>query len=131
MNFMDTWNIFQRAVEASHKVWSYFSTVSLAVTGYIVAWDKPRWSWAMYAVVAAAYWLFALGNRKGVVNSQRDIVAASCLVTAHQNSLPHDAVERNFEVSCVPASQVYWFHVICTGAVIAAIAVTWWSRRFA
>lgn len=128
LSFKEAWDIFQKSIEAAHKLWAYFMTVSLATAGYVVGWDKIDWSSKMYLAIAIAYIVFAIGNRKVLRAAQREVMDASALVQQVQQSLPQEAPERILRVSAVNESLTGLFHLTCTIMVVIAIAVTWWDK---
>jgi hypothetical protein len=128
MTFKDAWDIFQKSLDAAHKLWAYFMTISLAVAGYVVGWDKIDWSSKMYFAVALGYFIFAMGNRKVLRAAQGEVVGASALVRQVQDSLAKDAPERKLQLSAVEEDQVSRFHYACTALVVLAIGVTWWDK---
>jgi hypothetical protein len=95
MTFKDAWDVLQKSVESTHKLWAYFATISLAVTGYVVGWDKIDWSGKMYLAVSLGYFLFAFGNRRMLWSAQKEVVGVSELVKAVQLDLPDGAPEKS------------------------------------
>lgn len=131
MNFKESWDIYQKAIDSGHKIWGYFSAVSLAVVGYVVAWDKVAWTWHMFFIVALGYLVFSYANRKVLLVAQAEVIEAgkAVLKVRQQFAATEGSPELELNVTTVSKEQVGLFHSIMTCVVLLAIGVTWWVKH--
>lgn len=73
LSIKEAYDIYQKHSEGTHKLWAYFSAVSLAVLGYTIGTDKNDWTPLTFVVIGLCYFLFAFGNRHILIESQKEV----------------------------------------------------------
>ena len=63
-------DLYMAQYNATDKLWTYFSTVTLAVIGFSIASDKVSKSFLEASIVAIGYFVFCLANFKALRLSQ-------------------------------------------------------------
>jgi hypothetical protein len=71
LSLKDAFDAYFTQRASVHKIWGYFSVVSLALLGYTVGSDKINWSFLTYKFIAVGYAIFSLANCIILVGSQR------------------------------------------------------------
>ena len=125
IDIKQAWDMYQKTIESSHKLWSYFTTVSLAVIGYVIAWEKIDWSLLMYIFVAVGYGLFAWGNYKAVGIAQNEVEASASLFNS---TLPVPAPKPDLINHTFAVNDVKKYYGICCAMVFVVIAYTAYEK---
>lgn len=98
-------------------VWTYFSTVSLAVAGYSVGSDKLKASFSRAAVMCGGYAVFCVGNFQSLSQRQDELAQLAAVVNACKDA---NVRMEPFRTSTIA---IYYFAVVacvCAGVITAA-----------
>lgn len=121
----EAFDVYIKHQEAILQMWSFFSAGTLAVLGFTVGNDKATFTKAATQTVQVGYVIFALGNLAALISSQLDYRAVAKVVgrLAEAQKIPELA-------SLTPLHPAYFavFHLLVTGAVLAAIHYTYERR---
>ncbi|MBJ7310835.1 hypothetical protein ACFOLJ_24020 [Rugamonas sp. CCM 8940] len=73
-------DMYTNQYTGTDKLWTYFSTVTLAVVGFTIASDKISQSFIEALVVAIAYLIFCFGNYRALKLSQEQLIEFAGIV---------------------------------------------------
>lgn len=110
---------------ATDKLWSYFSSVTLAVLGFSVASDKVSKSFVEASVVVAGYVVFCIGNFGALYRAHQQLIEFAAIVSPI-------AQKYNVTLSTLepfPAASVAGFYWAVVVAVCAGILFITWRRN--
>src|SRR5689334_15008338 len=71
----DALDLYQVQYGATDRLWTYFSTVSLALVSYAIGSDRLSKSFIETAVVLATYLVFCIGNHAALSAAQAQLVS--------------------------------------------------------
>ena len=130
LSVTDAYDMYQKHSEGAHKLWAYYSVVSLAVLGYTIGTDKNEWASLTFIVIGLSYFLFAFGNRRLLVESQREVERFALLFNSLASAVPEMSVPgRGFvSVTAVDPKTANLFHWGITVLVLLAILLTWGQK---
>jgi drug/metabolite transporter superfamily protein YnfA len=123
----EAYDIYAQQTESAHKLWTYFSVVSVAVLGYTVGNKDNNWTGPLFLAIGASYLGFALSNLWVLRQTQRECVECAGVLKAVAESSV-ETVKRLGAVKSVPVRKVTCFHVFAQAVVVAAMYLTWTSR---
>jgi drug/metabolite transporter superfamily protein YnfA len=127
LSVKEAYDIYAQQTESAHKLWTYFSVVSVAVLGYTVGNKDNNWSGMLFLAIGASYLGFSLSNLWVLRQTQSECVeCSSVLKKVVEVSSP--LVGQLGNVKSVPVSKVTYFHVFAQAVVVLAIFLTWSSR---
>lgn len=110
---------------ATDKLWSYFSTITLAVLGFSVASDKVSKSFVEATVVVLGYVVFCFGNFGALYLSQSQLIEFAALVqpiaTKYQVALT--------TITPLSLASITWFYWSVVLAVCGGILFITWRRN--
>jgi hypothetical protein len=119
------WDIYSNQYDASDKLWSYFSSVTLAVLGFTIASEKASQSFSRAAIIIFGYLSFCVGNFAALYRSQQRLgeIADYIPNAAAKDGLALELYQP-FDIRMI--SSFYWvvFVVVC-----GAILFVTWRRR--
>jgi hypothetical protein len=122
MSFKDLLDLFQKQYALTNVLWTFFSTVTLALVSTVVASDKIKTSRANTLWILGAYAVFAAGNWVVVSRAHRTAVALADAVNA---AAATSAQTKAIDVVVASVLSVQVFHLGCAlAAIIAALAIT-------
>lgn len=109
---------------ATDKLWSYFSSITLAVLGFSVASDKVSKSFIEATVVVLGYVVFCFGNFSALYLSHSQLIQFTALVQ------PIAAKHQVTLSSLTPLSlaSITWFYWSVVIAVCGGILFITWHR---
>lgn len=111
-------NLFQNQVKAIDSLWAYYSSATLAVLGFTIAYKRAQRSLTETLVIIIGYLVFSVGNLEAIRQAQSTLFALAPLV--NKVGSPFD-----FEVSAFDVKMVTLFHCAVTSAVILSICATY------
>lgn len=110
---------------ATDKLWTYFSSVTLAVLGFTIASDKVSKSFVEAFIVAIGYLVFCFGNFTALHLSQKQLIefAAIARPVAAKYNVTLDTLQP------LPAASIAVFYWAVVTAVCIGILVITWRRH--
>lgn len=123
LSVKDAYDMYNRHTESAHKLWAYYSAVSLAVMGFTFKAGDSKWSVEMFVWISVAYMFFALSNLWVLRMTQKECgVFAGVL---NEVALAQKNEYSKILVTSASVNKVIGFHVFAMMAVVAAIFVSW------
>ena len=118
-------DLYLAQYNATDKLWTYFSTVTLAVLGFSVGSDKVSKSFLEASIVVVGYVVFCFGNYRALSLSQQQLVQFSTLArgVAEKYNVQMSALQP-FSVEA--AAAFYWAVVV---AVCGGVLFITYRRR--
>jgi len=118
-------DLYASQYSATDKLWTYFSSVTLAVLGFTIASDKVGKSLMEAAVVVLGYVVFCIGNFSALHLSHRQLIEFAAIVRPiaerHQVALT--------TLQPLSAEAVAGFYWSVVGAVCVGILLIAWRRH--
>jgi drug/metabolite transporter superfamily protein YnfA len=115
-------DIYLKQRESTHKIWGYFSAVSLAVLGYTVGSDKVNWSSLTYLLIGGGYVIFAIANLFVLHSSQ---VALRSYADGVNSLAGTHTPDKYFSARSMCPCLIALFHIGATAIIVVAIWLTW------
>lgn len=118
-------DLYASQYSATDKLWSYFSSVTLAVLGFSVASDKVSKSFVEATIVVLGYIVFCVGNFSALYLSHRQLIefAAIARPIAQKCQVALPTLEP---LSSLRITSFYWAVVI---SVCGGILFITWRRN--
>ncbi|WP_156373486.1 hypothetical protein [Pseudorhodoferax sp. Leaf267] len=123
LSLKDAYDIYNKHTESAHKLWAYFSAVSLAVLGYTIGKEKVAWPGDMYFVIGLCYVGFAWSNLWILRITQGECVRFASLLNTVAKQV--DGADTTIAVESASVENVSGFHAFAQLVVVASIFLTW------
>ncbi len=123
LGLKEAYDLYSKHTDSAHKLWTYFSAVSLAVLGYTIGKDKVSWAPEMFLVIGGSYLVFSLSNLWVLQLTQRECEQFAKLLNSVAGE--QDEPKQGITVKSAPVCGVIAFHLFAQAAVFVAIYLTW------
>ncbi|MBJ7538746.1 hypothetical protein [Marinomonas transparens] len=118
-------NIYQTQYAQVDKVWGYFSVVTLAMVGFVIANGRTTQSFKEPIAIVLAYIIFCFGNHQALVDGQRQLEQFATIAKLFANKVELDVSA----IAPMSHSEVQWFHISVIIAVCVGVLTVAWLRR--
>jgi hypothetical protein len=126
LSLKDAYDVYNKHTESAHKLWAYFSAVSLAVLGYTIGKEKVAWPGDMYFVIGLCYVGFAWSNLWILRITQGECVRFASLLNTVAKQV--DGANTTITVESASVKNVSSFHAFAQLVVVASIFLTWYYQ---
>lgn len=118
-------DLYASQYAATDRLWTYFSSVTLALLGFTVASDKVGKSLLEAVVVVLGYVVFCVGNFSALHLSHRQLIEFAAIVRpiAERHHVPLTTLQP------LAAESVTVFYWSVVGAVCLGILLIAWRRH--
>lgn len=123
LSLKDAYDIYNKHTESAHKLWAYFSAVSLAVLGYTIGKEKVAWPVDMYIVIGFCYVGFAWSNLWVLRTTQGECVQFALLLNKTAKEI--DETGSAIAVESASVKNICSFHAFAQLVVVVSIFLTW------
>lgn len=126
LSLKDAYDIYNKHTESAHKLWAYFSAVSLAVLGYTIGRDRVVWPDAIYLVIGFCYFVFSISNLWILRITQRECEFFASVLNSVAKRV--DGVDTVIKVESASVCKVSLFHAFAQLVVVASVFLTWYYQ---
>lgn len=115
-------DLYSTQYSATDKLWSYFSSITLAVLGFSIASEKVSKSLLETSIVVCGYLVFCIGNFKALILSHHQLIEFSNL--AQSVSMKHNIPLITLQ-PYAPDSITTFYWSVAISVCLGILTITW------
>lgn len=115
-------DLYSTQYSATDKLWSYFSSITLATLGFSIASEKVSKSFLETSIVVCGYLVFCAGNFKALILSHHQLIEFSTLAqqVAKKHNIPLTSLNPY-----APDSITIFYWSVAASVCLGILAITW------
>ena len=132
LSVKDAYDIYHNHSTGTHKLWTYFVTLSLAILGYTIGTAQNHWDLWTFVVVGSSYFIAAWVNRSIVLKFQKEVETFALLFNQLAREYPPQISTQKpiiGSIAAVSYTRARLSHWGITLFVLAAILSIWWQNN--